>query len=93
VVSFLSTYAGVRFATGKKAPGVAWPLIKAAGLIVWMAILLPVALVQFIANNVRVSIPADPTPYTPPPKRPTTHRGYPRRFDDHIIDLTEDMYR
>lgn len=81
--SFLSTYAAVRFSTGKKAPGVVFPLLKAFALICYCVLLLPVVLIQMILR----ARPGPPQP-TPPP---TTASGYPRRFQDHIDQLQEDM--
>lgn len=79
-MSFLSTYAAVRFAGGKKAPGILGPLLKAAGLILYAAILLPIAGLRLLAG-----ISLKPVP--PAPLR-TGERG---SFQASINDLQEDM--
>jgi hypothetical protein len=84
--SFLATYGAVRFATGKKAPGVIWPLMKAFGLLCYCALLLPVALVELALRGIVI---LRKTEVAPPIPRFTS--GRPRRFADHINDLQEDM--
>jgi hypothetical protein len=81
--NFFGSYAAIRFATGKKAPGIVWPLLKALGLLVYAACMLPVILIRFLLS-IHLEPPA-------PAPRPTTHRGYPARFADHITDLEEAM--
>lgn len=85
--NFLSTYAAVRFTTGKKAPGVVWPLMKAFGLICYCTLVLPIYLLRLLLTHLANQ---RPTP-TPPAPRPTFQTGRPRRFADSVADLQEDM--
>lgn len=82
--TFLSVYAALRFTSGQKSPGVITPLIKAFLLIVIVAIYAPVVFAIWLYRKLGIAINREPV-------RPTTHRGYPRRFTDHINDLQEEM--
>jgi hypothetical protein len=77
--NFFGSYAAIRFATGKKAPGILFPLLKAAGLLVFIAAALPVALVRTLS---RLTISKAPPP--PKPKRPPS-------FQDSVNDLRKVM--
>ena len=85
-MSFLSTYAAVRFSTGKKAPGVLTPLLKAGGIIVYLFAAVPVHLGLLLRKK---ALAATAPKHAPP--RQTFPSGRPRNFQDHINDLQEDM--
>lgn len=80
--NFFGTYAAIRLTGNGRRPTVLGQLIRAAALISWMLVLLPFALIQLLLS-VRVK--------QIKPPRPTTHRGYPARFADHVSDLQEEM--
>jgi hypothetical protein len=86
--NFFGTYAAVRFATGKKAPGVVGPLLKAGGLIIALAIAIPIRLIASLAAGLKDV--TRPLPVQPAPK-PTTHRGAPFHFQTSIDELQEMM--
>ena len=83
----LTTYTAIRFSTGKKAPGVAGPLLKAGAIIVYLFAAVPVHLGLALRKRALAAATAP----KPAPPRPTTANGYPRNFHDHIDDLQEDM--
>lgn len=85
-MSFLSTYAAVRFAGGRKHPGVAGPLLKAGGIIVYLFAAVPVHLGLLLRKKALAA-----TAPKPAPPRQTFPSGRPRNFQDHINDLQEDM--
>jgi hypothetical protein len=85
--SFLSTYAAVRFSTGKKAPGVVMPLMKAFGLICYCILVLPIYLLRLLLTLVQHRLDRQ----APTQPRPTFPTGRPRRFSDSVADLQEDM--
>jgi hypothetical protein len=81
--NFLTTYAALRFTSGKQAPGVITPLFKAFCLLLIILVYAPIAFAIWLFRQVQTK--RQPAP------RPTTHRGYPARFSDHVDDLQEDM--
>jgi len=83
MTSFLSTYAAIRFTTGKKAPGVLGPLVKVFILIVWMTLLLPIALAELVLKALNEARKP------PPPER--NRNGSYWHFQDSIDELTEAM--
>lgn len=87
-MTFFSTYAALRLTgNAKNRPRVLFPLLKAFGLLVYCAILLPVAMAEFIITRLFIRQTLKPIPA--PIQR--TRSGYPRRFADHVNDLQEDM--
>lgn len=83
-MDFLSTYAAIRFATGRKGPKVFGPLAQAFVLIVVIAVLAPIEVAIWLYRNISVQTTHQST-------RPTTHRGYPASFHHHVEDLREEM--
>jgi hypothetical protein len=81
-MSFLSTYSALRL-TGHKGPQVAGPLLKAAALIVYATIMLPVAGLRLLAG-----IHIHQQPPTPPPTPQGAERG---AFAASVDQLQEDM--
>ena len=84
--SFLTTYTAIRFTTGKKAPGIVWPLMKAFAIICYIMMSLPIHLALLVRKR---ALAANAAAQHPP--RPVTANGYPRNFQDHIDDLQEEM--
>lgn len=80
--NFFGTYAALKFSGNGRRQTVIGGLFKAALYITWMMVLFPIAILQLLLS-IRV------TPTKAP--RPTTHRGYPARFHDHVQDLQEEM--
>lgn len=80
--NFFGTYAAIRLTGNGRRPTILGQLIRAAGLIIWMTVLFPIALLQLLLS-IRI------TPAKPP--RQNTHGGYPRKFNDHVDDLQEEM--
>jgi hypothetical protein len=79
-MSFLSVYAALRL-TGSKGPNVSGKLIKAFALLVYAAILAPVAILRLLAGiHVHRQVP------TPP----VTHKG---AFQRSVDQLQEDMLK
>lgn len=88
----LGTYAAIRFATGKKAPGVITPLGKALGLLTVATALLPVAIVEATIKKARTAQAQQQAQARAAHRAAqSTAGGYPRNFQDHINQLTEDM--
>jgi hypothetical protein len=80
---FLTTYAAVRFSTGKKAPSITGNLLQAGAKLIWCGVLLLPALFQALRYLVWLSID-----HTPPPVPQGAQRG---AFQASIDDLTETM--
>jgi hypothetical protein len=83
---FLTTYAAVRFSTGKKAPSITGNLLRAAATLLYAGALLIPALFQAVRYLVWLAVD-----HSPPPPRPAFNTGRPRRFEDSVADLQEDM--
>lgn len=77
--NFFGTYAALKFTGNQRRPTILGSLVKAAGLIVWMTVLFPIALLRLLLS-IRVK-----------PARQTTAGGYPHKFSDHVDDLQEEM--
>lgn len=80
--NFFGTYAALKFTGNQRRPTILGSLFKAALWITWMTVLFPIALILSLLS-IRI------TPAKPP--RQTTANGYPRKFNDHVDDLQEDM--
>lgn len=83
-MNFLSTYAAIRFATGRKGPKVFGPLVQAFVLIVFIGIIAPIEFAVWLYRNISVQITQESI-------RLTTHRGYPVSFHDHLEHLQDEM--
>lgn len=83
-MNFLSVYAALRL-TGKRGPNISGKLIKAAGLLVYAAILAPVAIIRLLAGiHIHQRQP------TPPPAPQGAETG---AFARSVDQLQEDMLK
>lgn len=80
-----TTYTAVRFATGRKAKGVAGPAAKASGGILAMLMLAPLALLEWFVRSI-----GEARRRQAAERIPRTAGGYPRRQTD-MEDLLHQM--
>lgn len=89
--NFFSTYAAVRFAGGKKAKGVAGPLVKGTGYGLLAMMLAPVALIEWLVRSMGEAKRRAAQPVRVADRDiPRTASGYPRR-DTDMQDLLDEM--